>query len=227
MRYASTINAAKSGAQLAGTKLAEFLSRPGVQEFARKAVTEAGVGLAIEQGVPRLLGQEPQARLDESIIRQGVGGLGYAGISKGLAGKFPKLPERITELAGVTGGQLIGQTTANAILPGHQPYPFTDEPGTNKDEIAAYDASPLSTNTAIRFAGSSPIDPEIKDVQHASYEQLQEQQKYKADMEIMRHQHHMELAQAKNAARQIYHHSPADPLATAQSVMHSRTPVYG
>ena len=89
--------------RMAGKELGKFFVRQGikvggkaggkaVQEAGKvmgRAAIDAGVGLALEQGLPRAMGQEPTSSLGESVLRQTSAGLIGRGVETGLGKTFP------------------------------------------------------------------------------------------------------------------------------------------
>ena len=211
-RIAGSIGNTEAARRLAGSGLGTFFEKPGVRDFLQKAGLEAGIGVTTEQVLPRVFGQTPEPTFLDSAVRQGIGGLTSVGIAQGLNRKLG-VNQNTADFAGFSTGQFIGQTTANALLPGNQAYPI-------RGEIP-------STNTASRFAGSSPIEPEINEAGHAGYDQLLAQQAYKRELANANHQRRLEVIRAQNQPSNVYHHSTVDPMASVQAVMTGRTPQYG
>ena len=101
-----------SAVRMAGKELGRFFVRQGikvggkaggkaVQEAGKvvgRAAVDAGVGLALEQGLPRAMGQEPTSSLGESVLRQGSAGLISRGVETGKQRHSLEQQELIWEL---------------------------------------------------------------------------------------------------------------------------------
>ena len=126
--------------KLAGQALKSFFSQPSVQQFAKKAAAnaaiEAGVGVATEQLLPRVLGARPEASLGESILRQGVSSAIGSPIASVLEDKG--LPKSVANLTGALVGQPAGQAFVQAALPGNQTYPLGVDPEPHQAGYAQY-----------------------------------------------------------------------------------------
>ena len=108
-----------------GIKLGGKAGGQGVKNIGKMAASpfavQTGIGVAAEQIVPRVMGQQPRSGLGESILRQGVSqGVGMP-VTAGLAagGVNPM----IATFGGQVAGQIAGQKAADALLPGKQDYP--------------------------------------------------------------------------------------------------------
>jgi len=82
---------------------------------------QTGIGVAAEQIIPRVMGQEPRSGLGESILRQGVSqGVGLP-VSAGLMAGG--INPAIATFGGQVAGQIAGQKATDMLLPGKQDYP--------------------------------------------------------------------------------------------------------
>ena len=108
-----------------GTKVGGEAGAQGVRNVGKMVsspyAVATGIGVAAEQVVPRVMGQQPRSGLGESILRQGVSqGIGMP-VTAGLAAGGVK--PMIATFAGQVAGQVAGQKATDAFLPGRQDYP--------------------------------------------------------------------------------------------------------
>ena len=123
--------------RMAGKELGKFFVRQGikvggkaggraVQEAGKvmgRAAVDAGVGLALEQGLPRAMGQEPTSSLGESVLRQTSAGLIGRGVETGLGKTFPgaagsNLGTKVIGTSGFIAGLVGGRRITDAAFSG-------------------------------------------------------------------------------------------------------------
>ena len=149
-----------------------------------------GIGVAAEQVVPRIMGQEPRSGLGESILRQGVSqGIGMP-VTAGLAAGGVK--PMIATFAGQVAGQVAGQKATDAFLPGRQDYPvdFGEGP-TTPTGATKHTAAPEFTQVV------RPSTSDLSGVQ--AREALSERDKY---------EYRLKLAQIEKMPSTVMHMSP-------------------
>lgn len=132
--------ATQLGQRFAGSKLGQYLTSESAKKFAREAAVgaalEGGVGIAAEQLLPRAMGQQPQASIAESILRQGTAAAIGSPVATGL-GRMG-IPSVASQFAGQLVGQPLGQAVAQTVLPGHQQYPLGIDPEPHQAGHANY-----------------------------------------------------------------------------------------
>ena len=218
---------AKTGITMAGKKLGDFLVRQGIKvggkaggyavkeagrvaaEVGKKAAVDAAVGLALEQGLPRALGEEPTSSFAESAVRQGSAGLISRGVETGLGKRFPGTANTNmgTKVIGTTGfiaGQIGGRRITDAAFSGPRRVEMVED-----------------TPTGATVASQEPesvevIKPSTRDLSGVqAQEALSEREKY---------EYQLKIAQIKNQPTHTYMHyqterPPMDIGAYAQSRM--------
>ena len=68
----------------AGQLISQLISKPGFRNYATNVGIEAGAQVAAEQLLPRVLGQQPEASLAESVLRQGTSAAVGVPVQKGM-----------------------------------------------------------------------------------------------------------------------------------------------
>ena len=208
----------QQGTRFAGSELGKFLGTQGkniatgyhgLPDVVKKGLVEGSAGVAAEQVLPRALGHEPAASLGESIIRQGVGATVAAPIAQGLIGAG--FAEPLASISAQVAGQPLGTYVANKVLPGRQYHPIADPTGTEDRE---YPTSPTG-------AVPASMEPESAQVIRPSTIQLNAEQMADAEVERMRYQNRIALAQAQNQPSHSYVHQVRDfdPQTAASDMM--------
>ena len=199
-----------NAARMAGKELGRFFVRQGikvggkaggraVQEAGKvmgRAAVDAGVGLALEQGLPRAMGQEPTSSLGESVLRQTSAGLIGRGIETGLGKTFPGVAgtNMGTKVIGTTGfiaGQVGGRRITDAAFSGPRRVEMVED-----------------TPTGATIASQEPesvdiIKPSTKDLSGIqAQEALSEREKY---------EYQLKIAQIKNQPTHTYMHYQTEP----------------
>ena len=209
--------------RMAGKELGKFFVRQGikvggkaggkaVQEAGKvmgRAAVDAGVGLALEQGLPRAMGEEPRFSLGESALRQGSGALISQGVQSGLGGRFPamKKSDLGTKVIGTTGfiaGQVGGRRITDAAFSGPRRVEMVED-----------------TPTGATIASQ---EPESVDIIKPSTRDLSGVQAQEALSEREKYEYQLKIAQIKNQPTHTYMHyqterPPMDIGAYAQSRM--------
>ena len=186
-----------------------------------------GIGVAAEQVVPRIMGQEPRSGLGESILRQGVSqGIGMP-VTAGLAAGGVK--PMIATFAGQVAGQVAGQKATDAFLPGRQVHPLQAEyndleergidaalgrPGV---KFSAQDDQRL-TDLDRQIFGAGPksptgatkhtAEPEFTQVVRPSTSDLSGIQAREALSERDKYEYRLKLAQIEKMPSTVMHMSP-------------------
>ena len=149
-----------------------------------------GVGVAAEQVVPRIMGQEPRSGLGESILRQGVSqGIGMP-VTAGLAAGGVK--PMIATFAGQVAGQVAGQKATDAFLPGRQVYPVE------------FGEGPTTPTGATKHTA----EPEFTQVVRPSTSDLSGIQAREALSERDKYEYRLKLAQIEKMPSTVMHMSP-------------------
>ncbi len=196
--------------RMAGKELGKFFVRQGikvggkaggraVQEAGKvigRAAVDAGVGLALEQGLPRAMGQEPTSSLGESVLRQTSAGLIGRGVETGLGKTFPGVAgtNMGTKVIGTTGfiaGQVGGRRITDAAFSGPRRVEMVED-----------------TPTGATVASQEPesvevIKPSTRDLSGVqAQEALSEREKY---------EYQLKIAQIKNQPTHTYMHYQTEP----------------
>ena len=213
--------------RMAGKELGRFLVRQGIKvggkaggyavkeagkiaaDVGRKAAVDAAVGLALEQGLPRAMGQEPTSSLGESVLRQGSAGLISRGVETGLTKTFPgaagtNMGTKVIGTTGFIAGQVGGRRVTDAAFSGPRRVEMVED-----------------TPTGATIASQEPesvevIKPSTRDLSGIqAQEALSEREKY---------EYQLKIAQIKNQPTHTYMHyqterPPMDIGAYAQSRM--------
>ena len=199
-----------SAVRMAGKELGKFFVRQGikvggkaggraVQEAGKvmgRAAVDAGVGLALEQGLPRAMGQEPTSSLGESVLRQTSAGLIGRGVETGLGKTFPGVAgtNMGTKVIGTTGfiaGQVGGRRITDAAFSGPRRVEMVED-----------------TPTGATVASQEPesvevIKPSTRDLSGVqAQEALSEREKY---------EYQLKIAQIKNQPSHTYMHYQTEP----------------
>ena len=196
--------------RMAGKELGKFFVRQGikvggkaggraVQEAGKvmgRAAVDAGVGLALEQGLPRAMGQEPTSSLGESVLRQTSAGLIGRGVETGLGKTFPGVAgtNMGTKVIGTTGfiaGQVGGRRITDAAFSGPRRVEMEEDTPTGAT-IAAQEPESVDI-----------IKPSTKDLSGVqAQEALSEREKY---------EYQLKIAQIKNQPSHTYMHYQTEP----------------
>ncbi len=196
--------------RMAGKELGRFLVRQGikvggkaggkaVQEAGKvvgRAAVDAGVGLALEQGLPRAMGQEPTSSLGESVVRQTSAGLIGRGVETGLGKTFPgaagtNMGTKVIGTTGFIAGQVGGRRITDAAFSGPRRVEMVED-----------------TPTGATIASQEPesvevIKPSTRDLSGVqAQEALSEREKY---------EYQLKIAQIKNQPTHTYMHYQTEP----------------
>lgn len=183
----------------------------GVKNLGRMAASpyavQTGIGVAAEQLVPRIVGQQPRSGLGESFLRQGVSqGIGMP-VSAGLmaGGVNPS----IATFGGQVAGQIAGAKATDAFLPGKQDYPVE------------FGEGPTTPTGATKFTA----EPESAQVVRPSTTDLSGVQAREALSERDKYEYRLKMAQIEKMPSTVMHMSPDSNNQTlaslAQSMMRS------
>ena len=232
-----------------GAKVGGEAGAEGVRNLGRMAsspyAVQTGIGVAAEQLVPRIMGQQPRSGLGESFLRQGVSqGIGMP-VSAGLmaGGVNPS----IATFGGQVAGQIAGAKATDAFLPGKQDYPvefgeYNDledrgidaalgKPGVKfsaQDDQRLTDldrqlfgAGPKTPTGATKFTA----EPESAQVVRPSTTDLSGVQAREALSERDKYEYRLKMAQIEKMPSTVMHMSPDSNNQTlaslAQSMMRS------
>ena len=196
--------------RMAGKELGKFFVRQGikvggkaggraVQEAGKvmgRAAVDAGVGLALEQGLPRAMGQEPTSSLGESVLRQTSAGLIGRGVETGLGKTFPgaagtNMGTKVIGTTGFIAGQVGGRRITDAAFSGPRRVEMVED-----------------TPTGATIASQEPesvevIKPSTRDLSGVqAQEALSEREKY---------EYQLKIAQIKNQPSHTYMHYQTEP----------------
>ena len=196
--------------RMAGKELGKFFVRQGikvggkaggraVQEAGKvmgRAAVDAGVGLALEQGLPRAMGQEPTSSLGESALRQTSAGLIGRGVETGLGKTFPgaagtNMGTKVIGTTGFIAGQVGGRRITDAAFSGPRRVEMVE-----------------NTPTGATIASQEPesvevIKPSTRDLSGVqAQEALSEREKY---------EYQLKIAQIKNQPTHTYMHYQTEP----------------
>ena len=196
--------------RMAGKELGKFFVRQGikvggkaggkaVQEAGKvmgRAAVDAGVGLALEQGLPRAMGQEPTSSLGESVLRQTSAGLIGRGVETGLGKTFPGVAgtNMGTKVIGTTGfiaGQVGGRRITDAAFSGPR-------------RVEMVEDTPTCATVAAQ-------EPESVDIIKPSTKDLSGVQAQQALSERDKYEYQLKIAQIKNQPSHTYMHYKTEP----------------
>ena len=205
---------AKTGITMAGKKLGDFLVRQGIKvggkaggyavkeagrvaaEVGKRAAVEAALGMAVEQGLPRAMGEEPRSSLAESAVRQGSSAVISQGLQVGTARRFPNVAEsnigtRVLPTAGFIAGQVGGHRITDAAF------------GAPKEFTPIQDTPTGATVASQEPESIDIIKPTTRDLSGIqAQEALSEREKYAYQLKI---------AQIKNQPTHTYMHYQTEP----------------
>ena len=214
MSATAAATAAKTGVTMAGKKLGDFLVRQGIKvggkaggyavkeagriaaDVGKRAAVEAALGMAIEQGLPRAMGEEPRSSVAESALRQGSSAVISQGLQVGASRRFPEatasnIGTRVVPTAGFIAGQIGGKRITDAAFGAQREFaPVQDTP------------------TGATIASQEPesveiIKPTTRDLSGIqAQEALSEREKY---------EYQMKVAQIKNQPTHTYMHYQTEP----------------
>jgi hypothetical protein len=196
--------------RMAGKELGKFFVRQGikvggkaggraVQEAGKvmgRAAVDAGVGLALEQGLPRAMGQEPTSSLGESVLRQTSAGLIGRGVETGLGKTFPgaagsNMGTKVIGTTGFIAGQVGGRRITDAAFSGPRRVEMVEDTPTGAT-VAAQEPESVDI-----------IKPSTKDLSGVQAQQaLSEREKY---------EYQLKIAQIKNQPSHTYMHYQTEP----------------
>ena len=196
--------------RMAGQELGKFFVRQGIKVGGKtggyavkeagkalgRAGVEAGIGLALEQGLPRAMGTEPTSSLGESVVRQGSGALISQGVQSGLGGKFPAMKEsnlgtRVIGTTGFVAGQIGGKRITDAAFSGPRRVEMVEDTPTGAT------------------VGSQ--EPESIDIIKPTTRDLSGIQAQEAMSEREKYAYQLKIAQIKNQPTHTYMHYKTEP----------------
>ena len=196
--------------RMAGKELGKFFVRQGikvggkaggraVQEAGKvmgRAAVDAGVGLALEQGLPRAMGQEPTSSLGESVLRQTSAGLIGRGVETGLGKTFPgaagtNMGTKVIGTTGFIAGQVGGRRVTDAAFSGPRRVEMVED-----------------TPTGATIASQ---EPESVDIIKPSTRDLSGVQAQEALSEREKYEYQLKIAQIKNQPSHTYMHYQTEP----------------
>ena len=190
-----------------GIRLGGKAGGQGVKNIGKMAASpfavQTGIGVAAEQIVPRIMGQQPRSGLGESILRQGVSqGVGMP-VTAGLAagGVNPM----IATFGGQVAGQIAGQKAADALLPGKQDYPVD------------FGEGPTTPTGATKHTA----EPEYNEVVRPSTRDLSNVQAQEALSERDKYEYRLKMAQIEKMPSTVMHMSPDSNNQTLASLAQS------
>ena len=205
---------AKTGITMAGKKLGDFLVRQGIKvggkaggyavkeagkiaaDVGKRAAVEAALGMAIEQGLPRAMGEEPRSSIAESALRQGSSAVISQGLQVGATRRFPEaaasnIGTRVVPTAGFIAGQIGGKRITDAAFGAQREFaPVQDTP--TGATIASQEPEPVEI--------IKPTTRDLSGIQ--AQEALSEREKY---------EYQMKVAQIKNQPTHTYMHYQTEP----------------
>ena len=205
---------AKTGITMAGKKLGDFLVRQGIKvggkaggyavkeagrvaaDVGKRAAVEAALGMAIEQGLPRAMGEEPRSSVAESALRQGSSAVISQGLQVGATRRFPEatasnIGTRVVPTAGFIAGQIGGKRITDAAFGAQREFaPVQDTP----------------TGATI---GSQ--EPESVEIIKPTTRDLSGIQAQKALSEREKYEYQLKIAQIKNQPSHTYMHYQTEP----------------
>ena len=206
--------AVKTGVTMAGKKLGDFLVRQGIKvggkaggyavkeagkiaaDVGKRAAVEAALGMAIEQGLPRAMGEEPRSSVAESALRQGSSAVISQGLQVGASRRFPgatasNIGTRVVPTAGFIAGQIGGKRITDAAFGAQREFaPVQDTP--TGATIASQEPEPVEI--------IKPTTRDLSGIQ--AQEALSEREKY---------EYQMKIAQIKNQPTHTYMHYQTEP----------------
>ena len=196
--------------RMAGKELGKFFVRQGikvggkaggraVQEAGKvmgRAAVDAGVGLALEQGLPRAMGQEPTSSLGESVLRQTSAGLIGRGVETGLGKVFPgaagtNMGTKVIGTTGFIAGQVGGRRITDAAFSGPR-------------RVEMVEDTPTGATVASQ-------EPESVDIIKPSTKDLSGVQAQEALSEREKYEYQLKIAQIKNQPTHTYMHYQTEP----------------
>ena len=196
--------------RMAGKELGKFFVRQGikvggkaggraVQEAGKvmgRAAVDAGVGLALEQGLPRAMGQEPTSSLGESVLRQTSAGLIGRGVETGLGKTFPgaagtNMGTKVIGTTGFIAGQVGGRRITDAAFSGPR-------------RVEMVEDTPTGATVASQ-------EPESVDIIKPSTRDLSGVQAQEALSEREKYEYQLKIAQIKNQPTHTYMHYQTEP----------------
>ena len=196
--------------RMAGKELGKFFVRQGikvggkaggraVQEAGKvmgRAAVDAGVGLALEQGLPRAMGQEPTSSLGESVLRQTSAGLIGRGVETGLGKTFPgaagtNMGTKVIGTTGFIAGQVGGRRITDAAFSGPR-------------RVEMVEDTPTGATVAAQ-------EPESVDIIKPSTKDLSGVQAQEALSEREKYEYQLKIAQIKNQPSHTYMHYQTEP----------------
>jgi len=205
---------AKTGITMAGKKLGDFLVRQGIKvggkaggyavkeagkiaaDVGKRAAVEAALGMAIEQGLPRAMGEEPRSSVAESALRQGSSAVISQGLQVGASRRFPEatasnIGTRVVPTAGFIAGQIGGKRITDAAF------------GAQREFAPVQDTPTGATSGSQEPESVEIIKPTTRDLSGIqAQEALSEREKY---------EYQMKIAQIKNQPTHTYMHYQTEP----------------
>ena len=194
--------------RMAGKELGKFFVRQGIKVGGKaggKAVQEAGkvmgraavdAGVALEQGLPRAMGQEPTSSLGESVLRQTSAGLIGRGVETGLGKTFPgaagtNMGTKVIGTTGFIAGQVGGRRITDAAFSGPR-------------RVEMVEDTPTGATVAAQ-------EPESVDIIKPSTRDLSGVQAQEALSEREKYEYQLKIAQIKNQPTHTYMHYQTEP----------------
>ena len=214
MSATAAATAAKTGVTMAGKKLGDFLVRQGIKvggkaggyavkeagriaaDVGKRAAVEAALGMAIEQGLPRAMGEEPRSSVAESALRQGSSAVISQGLQVGATRRFPEatasnIGTRVVPTAGFIAGQIGGKRITDAAFGAQR-------------EFAPVQDTPTGATIASQ-------EPESIDIIKPTTRDLSGIQAQEALSEREKYEYQMKIAQIKNQPTHTYMHYQTEP----------------
>ena len=186
-----------------GTKVGGEAGAQGVRNVGKMVsspyAVATGIGVAAEQVVPRVMGQQPRSGLGESILRQGVSqGIGMP-VTAGLAAGGVK------PMIATFAGQVAGQKATDAFLPGRQDCPVE------------FGEGPTTPTGATKHT----MEPEYNEVVRPSTRDLSNVQAQEALSERDKYEYRLKLAQIEKMPSTVMHMRPDSNNQTLASLAQS------
>ena len=205
---------AATGVTMAGKKLGDFLVRQGIKvggkaggyavkeagkiaaDVGKRAAVEAALGIAVEQGLPRAMGEEPRSSIAESAVRQGSSAVISQGVQVGAARRFPEsaasnIGTRVVPTAGFIAGQVGGKRITDAAFGAQR-------------EFAPIQDTPTGATVASQ-------EPESVEIIKPTTRDLSGIQAQEAMNEREKYEYQLKIAQIKNQPSHSYMHYQTEP----------------
>lgn len=191
--------------RMAGPELVKGLAKLGIAGALTNPIEGAlakGLGSATQRIAGTPFGIKAGEAASQAVAR-GKGMVGIAGPAAPAAMTAQRIARGTAGLVATTAAPFIADYAAgqliNAVTPGPQN----------------------------QFVSSAPIEPEVTQAGHATYDRLLAQQQFQAQMEQMRANNRIALAEIEKGPSHVYHSTTGNPLATAQAIFGRGVPQYG